>query len=117
MHVSGRHETLERRLWLEGVAAYRELLEDDAVIVVPMQGGILDRDACLAAIAACPRWEGVAFQGARVLSPGIDLTLLVYQAEAARGATRWRALCSSLWRETAEGPRLVLHQQTPLDAP
>jgi hypothetical protein len=112
--VSGRHETLERRLWLEGTAAYRELLADDAVIVVPMQGGILDRDACLAAIAAAPRWEGVEFRGAQVASPGIDLTLLVYQAEASRGATRWSALCSSLWRQTAEGPRLVLHQQTPL---
>jgi hypothetical protein len=112
--VSGRHETLERRLWLEGPAAYRELLADDAVIVVPMQGGILDRDACLAAIAEAPRWQEIAFRGAYVASPGVDLTLLVYQAEASRGGTQFKALCSSLWRETAEGPRLVLHQQTPL---
>jgi Domain of unknown function (DUF4440) len=112
--VSGQHEDLERRLWLEGPAAYRELLADDAVVVVPMQGGILDRDGCLAAIAQAPRWRRVEFRGAQLASPGIDLTLLVYRAEAARDGTRWAALCSSLWRETAGGPRLVLHQQTPL---
>lgn len=112
--MSGPHEALERRLWLEGAAAYRDLLADDAVIVVPMQDGILDRDTCLAAIAGAPRWEEVEFRGARVESPGVDLTLLVYRAEAALGSTRWTALCSSLWRETADGPRLVHHQQTPL---
>lgn len=112
--MTGRHEDLERRLWLEGAGAYRELLADDAVIIVPMRGGILDRDACLAAIAAAPRWQRVAFRGAHAASPGVDLTLLAYQAEATREGTRWTALCSSLWRETADGPRLVLHQQTPL---
>ena len=112
--MSGPLEALERRLWLEGPQAYRELVSEDATIVVPMEGGILDREGCLAAIAAAPRWREVVIDGARTSSPAVGLTMIAYRAEARRDGPAWRALCSSLWRETPQGPRLVHHQQTPL---
>ena len=107
-------EGMERRLWHEGAAAFDELLADDALVVVPMEPGILDRDACLDTIADAPRWTSVILHDARETHPGEGLRLLSYRAEAVKEDRRFLAWCSSLWRETDAGWRLVHHQQTPV---
>ena len=104
--------SLERELWTGGADAWRRLVSDDALMVVPAPEPVMDAAAAIDAVGRAPRWESVAMDDGRAV-PMTDATLLVYRARARRdGGDPYRAACSSIWSGTA--PRLVFHQQTPL---
>jgi hypothetical protein len=110
---------IEERFWRGGAEHYREALATDALMVFAPPAGVLDRAGTLASIEQAPRWQAVSFAAVHVARPAADVVVLVYQARAARenGAAPYDAQCSSVYvRQGAEGWRLALHQQTPLQA-
>lgn len=104
---------LERRLTTGDADAYRDLLTDDATVVVP--GMALDKDACVAAIEAADGWDEVAMDDVRLATPAEHVAAISYRFTGRRGdAPPYVALLSSVYVARGDGWRLVLHQQTPL---
>jgi ketosteroid isomerase-like protein len=105
----------ERRLTEGDGDAYRELLTDDAVVVVP--GQVLDKEACAAAIDASGGWDEVALDDARLVHVDDDAAFVTYRFTGRRGeSARYAALMTSLYTRRDGAWRLALHQQTPLPA-
>nr|WP_297429562.1 DUF4440 domain-containing protein [uncultured Actinotalea sp.] len=116
-----RHDVLdvEVRGWealstgaAEATAFYREVLDDDVVMLLP--GGLVLRgaDAVLPALGTDP-WQGFAIADPEVRSPAPDVALLTYAVAAHRGGPRYEALVTSVYARRDGRWRLVLHQQTP----
>lgn len=112
---------MEERFWRGGAEHYRQALADDALMVFAPPAGVLDRAGTLASIEQAPRWQAVSFSAVQVARPTADVAVLVYRARATRegGSTApYAAQCSSVYVcQGADGWRLALHQQTPLEAP
>jgi hypothetical protein len=92
-------------------AFYREVLDDDVVILLPRGLHITDRERALRTMSAAP-WDGYVLEDVRVLKPRSGVGLVTYGVVARRGAARYSALVASTYVKRAEGWRLVLHQQT-----
>ena len=75
--------------------------------------GILDRAETVRRMSEAGRWDSLNLGAMYTTKVSEGVVMLSYEAEATRGDTQYRALCSSLWRQDAEGWRLVHHQQTP----
>jgi uncharacterized protein (TIGR02246 family) len=103
----------ERRLSEGDADHYRELLSDDATVVVP--GMALDKDACVAAIEEADGWDDVVMDDVRLTTPADDVAAVTYRFSGRRGeAAPYVALMSSVYVVRDGRWRLALHQQTPL---
>lgn len=106
---------MERRLWLEGVLAYEDLMAVQCIMVfAPM--GIMQRDSILKSLRNAPRWSSVNFaEQAEILSEHV--AMLAYRAEASReDAEPYYALCTSTYIREGGEWHLAQHQQTPATA-
>jgi hypothetical protein len=112
--------TLEDQGWHalssdQGADFYDELMSDDAVMLLPF--GALDRAACLEAISSAPPGSAYSISDARVWRLSDDSGVVVYTAAARRdGQPEYRALMSSSYIRRDGAWKLVIHQQTPLQA-
>ncbi|MGI3168834.1 DUF4440 domain-containing protein [Pseudooceanicola sp. C21-150M6] len=105
--------TVEELLWTGGTDAYRARMAPLCMMAFPGPG-ILRGTDILDALAAAPRWTRVDMTG-RQMAETDDLRVLAYRAHALRdGDAPYDALCSSTWTRTAEGWRIIQHQQSPL---
>ena len=105
---------IEKRLWLEGVGAYEELMGAECVMVFgPM--GIMDRDGILNSLRNAPRWSSVEFsEQSDTIRPGV--AIVAYRAVGEReGAKPYTALCTSTYIQQGSEWRLAQHQQTPIE--
>jgi hypothetical protein len=100
---------IEHRLATGRGDTYREVLADDALVIVP--GAVLDKDACVAAMDESPGWDSVTLGPARIIHDDATATV-VYRFDGVRGATTYSATLASTYRLQPER-RMVLHQQTP----
>lgn len=89
---------------------YRDILREDAVVVLP--GFVMGREDCAAAIDASPGWDRVELEDERVVALSADSAALVYRFSGLRGTEGYVADMVSTYVETAEGPKLVTHQHT-----
>jgi hypothetical protein len=106
---------IERNLWLAGEETFAARLAADAIVVMPMADGMLDRAETVRLIANAPRWQRVEFGTVYETRVAEGVVMLTYEAEAERtGAAAYCAFCTSLYRHDEPGWRLVHHQQTPL---
>jgi ketosteroid isomerase-like protein len=116
-----RHEVLdlEVRGWralstgpAEATAFYRDVLDEDVVMLLP--GGLVLRgaDAVLPTLGTDP-WRGFGLADPEVRSPAPDVALLTYVVTAHRGGPTYEALVTSVYARRDGRWRLVLHQQTP----
>ena len=105
---------MERRLWMDGVDAYSELMATDCTMVFgPM--GILWRQAILDSLRDAPRWGDVSFYDQVRTNHGRDVVVLAYRVVASRdGANAYTALCSSTYILESGSWKVVQHQQTPV---
>jgi hypothetical protein len=104
---------IERRLWLEGEAAYREHMAETCVMVFG-HVGILSDKQILKSLEGVPRWSDVSFSGEVTAAAANDVRVLAYRAAAWRdGAEPYSAYCSSTYVRGRRGWQLVQHQQTP----
>ena len=105
---------MERRLWLEGIEAYADLMAPECVMAFgPM--GVLEGQAIIDSLRDAPRWSDVVMSAQVLKHPSGDVAVLAYQAEGNRdAASPYRALCTSTYLRLDSGWRIVQHQQTPL---
>lgn len=97
---------------VEATAFYRDVLDDDVVMLLP--GGLVLRgaDAVLPTLGADP-WRGFAIANPEVRSLSADVALLTYAVSAHRGGPGYEALVTSVYVRRDGRWRLALHQQTP----
>ncbi|GLQ55140.1 nuclear transport factor 2 family protein [Devosia nitrariae] len=104
----------EERLWLEGPAAYGELLHELCVMVFPAPVGILQGDAIIESLRGVPRWQGVTMTDKLLREPNSDTAMLAYKAEGRRqGSPPYHAYCSSSYVRRGDRWQMTHHQQTP----
>jgi ketosteroid isomerase-like protein len=96
----------------EATAFYRDVLDDDVVMLLP--GGLTLRgaEAVLPTLGQAP-WRGFAIADAEVRHPVPDLALLTYAVSAHRDGPSYDALITTVYARRPEGWRMVLHQHTP----
>ena len=94
---------------------YRARLADDAVVLLPGMG-LLDREACAAAVDSDPGpgWGAIDISDTRLVELGPDSAAIAYRFSGERGASRYVALMTSVYVRRAGEWKLALHQQTPV---
>ena len=102
---------IEHELGAGSADAYRRHLAEEALFVLPH--GVLDREACVAAMEQSPGWDELEISDARSLRVAEDGAVLTYAWRSRRGETTYTALMSSVYARRDGAWRLVLHQQTP----
>jgi hypothetical protein len=111
---------IERKLWTNDAAYYKENLIEEAVLVF-RETGVIPRDVAVEAIlsenAKGQRWAAVEFADVKTQRLSEDVFLLTY-----RVAARWEheesrifALASSVYVKRNERWKLAFHQQTPIE--
>ncbi len=105
----------EESLWTGDASHYRELVDDECVMVLPEQPFVLSALQAIEAVADTPRWSKVTFSEQQVMRPQEGLITIAYKAEATReGATGYVAYCTTTMRRLEHDVwRVVQHQQTP----
>lgn len=101
----------ERRLWLEGQDAFRDLLHREAVMVLPMPHPILKGKSIEASLEGIPRWDEVTFRSVNETDAG-STHVFAYEASGVRGEQHYECACLSVWVEGSDGWRLISHSQT-----
>jgi hypothetical protein len=105
---------IERRLWLDGAAAFEARLDPACVMAFPAPTGLLAGAAIVESLKGAPRWAELEMQEAHLARPADDLAVLAYRAVARReGGAPYRAWCTSTYRLDEGRWRLLQHQQTP----
>lgn len=104
----------EESLWTGDADRYRELIDDECVMVVPEKPFVFKAQAAIEAVADTPRWSSVSFSEQQVMRPQEGLITIAYKAEAKRdGGQGYVAYCTTTMRRLEhEVWRVVQHQQT-----
>ena len=104
----------EQSLWTGDEGHYRELVDDECVMVLPTSPFVFAGKRAIEAVADTPRWSDVAFSGKQIMRPKEGLIVIAYKAEATRsGSTGYVAFCTTTMRRLEHDVwRVVQHQQT-----
>ncbi len=109
---------LEQKGWQalcgdSGAEFYDAFMADEAMMALPI--GILDRDACIEAIAAAPPWSAFELSDVSVVVLSDDSAMVVYTGAAQReGQPEYRAIMSTTYVLREDEWLIAYHQQTPL---
>jgi hypothetical protein len=120
MAVEEQLVEIERKLWTNDAAYYRDNLIEEAVLVFA-ETGVIPRETAVEAIlsenAKGQRWAEVEFADVKSRRLSDDVVLLTYRITA-----RWEheesrifALASSVYVKRNERWKLAFHQQTPME--
>ena len=102
----------EERLWLEGPAAFEEILDPACLMAFPGLGAMRAAEV-LESLRSAPRWASVEMSDRSLGRAGGQVVVLAYTAVGRRtGAAPYRCVCTSTYRLDGERWRLVQHQQT-----
>ena len=108
--------SFEESLWTGDAQHYRELIDDECLMVLPEPPYVFTGQQAIEAVSKTPRWSKVVLSKRQVARPQEGLIVIAYLAEA-EGAEgkKYRAHCTSTVRRLEhEVWRVVQHQQTPL---
>lgn len=106
--------SFEEGLWTGDAAHYRELIDEECLMVVPAPPYVLGGQQAVDAVAHTPRWSKVEMSEKRVSRPQEGLIVIAYKAEASKDDERYVAHCTTTIRRLEhEVWRVVQHQQTP----
>ena len=105
----------EESLWTGDADHYRELIDDECLMVLPEPPFVMSGQQAINAVVDTPRWSTVELTEKQVARPEEGLIVVAYKAMAKRdGATAYQAHCTSTYRRLShENWRVVQHQQTP----
>jgi Na+-translocating ferredoxin:NAD+ oxidoreductase RnfG subunit len=105
----------EESLWIGDAEHYRELIDDECVMVLPDRPFVVTGAQAIESVADTPRWSEVSFEDQQVMRPQEGLIVIAYKSTAAReGAAGYVAYCTTTMRRVEhEVWRVVQHQQTP----
>ena len=105
--------SFEKSLWTGDADVYRELVDDECVMVLPAQPFVYKSDAAIEAVANTPRWSDVDFSEQQVMRPQEGLITIAYKAAAHRDGEDYVAYCTTTMRRLEHDVwRVVQHQQT-----
>lgn len=103
----------EKSLWTGGPERYRELVDDECLMVLPAPPFIMSGAQAIEAVSDTPRWQEVEFSNSQIARPQEGLIVIAYDARASRGDETYHAYCTSTLRRLShEEWRVVQHQQT-----
>ena len=106
--------SFEKSLWTGGPDHYRELVDDECLMVLPHPPFVLSGRQAIEAVANTPRWTEVDFSKGQIARPQEGLIVIAYEAKASRDGETYAASCTSTFRRLAHDEwRVVQHQQTP----
>ena len=105
----------EEGLWTGTPEHYRELVDDECVMVLPMAPFVLTGQQAIKAVADTPRWSNVVLTEKQIIRPQEGLIVIAYKAQAEReGLSAYIAFCTTTVRRLEhEVWRVVQHSQTP----
>jgi hypothetical protein len=104
----------EKSLWVGDAEHYRELMDDECLMVLPHPPFVLGGAEAIAAVANTPRWTDVTISDGRIARPQEGLIVIAYGVKARRDDETYEAHCTSTYRRLShEEWRVVQHQQTP----
>ena len=104
----------ENRLWTGDAGHYRELIDDECVMVLPVKPFVFTGRQAVKAVSETPRWSKVSFSETQIMRPHEGLIAIAYKAEATRDcAADYQAFCTTTMRRLEHDMwRVVQHQQT-----
>jgi len=106
--------SFEKSLWDGSPDHYRELVDDECLMVLPHPPFVLSGKQAIEAVANTPQWTRVAFSKEQIVRPQEGLIVVAYHVEAARDDETYEAHCTSTYRRLShEVWRVIQHQQTP----
>ncbi|WP_375402116.1 DUF4440 domain-containing protein [uncultured Sphingomonas sp.] len=105
----------EQSLWLEGEENYREKVDAEVRMVLPMPPYVYAGEDAIKAVSATPIWDRCELTERSVSRPQEGLIVIAYRAQAEKeGVAGYEAHCTSVIRRLEhEVWRVVQHQQTP----
>jgi hypothetical protein len=106
----------EEGLWTGSAEHYRELIDDECLMVLPEPPHVMSGQQAIDAVSDTPRWTSVTLSNRQVKRPQEGLIVLAYRAEAQGddGKKAYEAHCTTTYRRLEhEVWRVVQHQQTP----
>ena len=111
----GRVWSFEESLWTGDAEHYRELIDEECLMVLPAPPYVMSGQQAVEAVSSTPRWSTVELSERQVSRPQEGLIVIAYKARAEReGVTPYEAHCTSTYRRLEhEVWRVVQHQQTP----
>lgn len=105
--------SFEESLWTGDADVYRELVDDECVMVPPAQPFVYKAEAAIEAVSNTPRWSNVEFRDQQVMRPQEGLITIAYKATAHRDGEDYVAYCTTTMRRLEHDVwRVVQHQQT-----
>ena len=106
--------SFEKSLWTCNADHYRELVDQECLMVLPQPPFVLGGTQAIEAVASTPRWAEIEILDKRISRPQEGLIVIAYQAKARRDGETYEAHCTSTYRRLEhEVWRVVQHQQTP----
>jgi hypothetical protein len=104
----------EKSLWTGDAEHYRELIDDNCVMVLPAEPFAMSGAQAIETVAATPRWSDVDFSQMSVVRPEQGLIVIAYHAEASNeSGESYKAWCPTTMRRLAHDEwRVVQHSQT-----
>jgi hypothetical protein len=106
--------SFEKSLWTGDADHYRELVDDECLMVLPTPPFVLSGAQAVEAVAATPRWSSIEITKGQISRPQEGLIIIAYHAKASRDDESYEANCTSTYRRMShEVWRVVQHQQTP----
>ena len=106
--------SFEKSLWDGSPDHYRELVDEECLMVLPHPPFVLSGTRAIEAVAHTPRWTEVAFSKGQIARPQEGIIVVAYHVEAARDDEAYQANCTSTYRRVShEVWRVIQHQQTP----
>lgn len=106
--------SFEKSLWTGGADHYRELVDEECLMVLPQPPFVLSGSQAIEAVADTPRWSEVEIAKGRIARPQEGLIVIAYHAKASRDGETYEAHCTSTYRRLEHDKwRVVQHQQTP----
>jgi hypothetical protein len=106
--------SFEKSLWTCDAEHYRELVDEECLMVLPQPPFVLGGTQAIEAVASTPRWTDIDISDQRISRPQEGLIVIAYHAKASRDGETYEAHCTSTYRRLEhEVWRVVQHQQTP----
>lgn len=106
--------SFEESLWVGEADHYRELVDDECLMVLPNPPFVMSGKQAIEAVASTPRWSSVEISGGRIARPQEGIIVIAYHAKASRDGETYEASCTSTYRRLShEAWRVIQHQQTP----
>ena len=110
----GRVWAFEESLWTGDAEHYRDLIDSECVMVLPVPPFVLTGKQAIDAVADTPRWSTVVLTDRQIMRPQEGLVAIAYKATASRaGSDDYMAFCTTTMRRLEHDVwRVVQHQQT-----